>query len=167
MVAEIDRRQKLLREKEEFNLERLFDWAVYGALHDGASIIDKEKFELLHPSKWPDQRQRRLIDSIKFVTRGEGRSKVSTIEVKFAARHQFFDRIALLMGVSKKIDLKVEDGGRAIPLSVIDAITERWAPEARKAGATSAPAQARRLSTAEMDAINQDSDEPREAGEGS
>jgi len=88
----------------------------------------------------PDQRQRRLIDSIKFVTRGEGRSKVSTIEVKFAARHQFFDRIALLMGVSKKIDLKVEDGGRAIPLSVIDAITERWDPEARKTGATSAPA---------------------------
>jgi phage terminase small subunit len=167
VVAEIDRRQKLLRGKEEFNLEKLFDWAVYGALHDGASIIDKEKFEILHPSKWSDQRQRRLIDSIKMTTRGEGRSKVSTIEVKFAARHQFFDRIALLMGVSKKIDLKVEDGGRTIPLSVIDAITERWAPEARKAEATSEPVQTRRLSIAEMDDINQDSDDPSEAGQDS
>jgi phage terminase small subunit len=125
VAAEIERRQKLLREKEEFSLEELFDWSCFGAIHDGASIIDKEKFEILHPSKWPDQRQRRLIDSVKMTTRGEGPSKVSTIEVKFAARHQFFDRIALLMGVSKKIDLKVEDGGRTIPLSVIDAITAK------------------------------------------
>jgi len=151
MVVEIERRQKLLREKEEFSLEQLFDWSCFGAIHDGASIIDKEKFEILHPSKWPDQRQRRLIDSVKMTTRGEGPSKVSTIEVKFAARHQFFDRIALLMGVSKKIDLKIEDGGRAIPLSVIDSITERWAPEARRAETKSAPVQTRRLSITEAE----------------
>jgi len=55
------------------------------------------------------------------------------------------------MGVSKKIDLKVEDGGRAILLSVIDAITARWDPEARKAEATSAPAQLKRLSITEVE----------------
>jgi len=164
---EIDRRQALLREKEEFDLERLFDWSVFGATHDGASILKGDTFEILHPKEWPDQRMRKLVESIKTTTTIDSKGDKKTVtEVKFAGRHAFYDRIASLMGVRKKFDIKVEET-RSIPLSVIDAITERWAPSARKAEATSAPVQPKRLSIAEMDAINQDSDEPIEAGEGS
>jgi phage terminase small subunit len=167
VAAEIDRRQKLLREKEEFDLERLFEWSVFGATYDAALILKGATFEILHPRKWPDQRMRRLIDSFRTTVAigRDGEKKVVT-EIKFAARHSHFDRIAMLLGARKKLDIKVEET-RSIPMSVIDAITERWDPQGREAEATSAPEQARRLSIAEIDAINQDSDEPREAGQDS
>ena len=37
--------------------------------------------------------------------------------------------IAMLLGARKKLDIKVEET-RSIPMSVIDAITERWDPQA-------------------------------------
>jgi len=148
---EIDRRQALLREKEEFNLETLFNWSVYGATYDAASIVDKDTFEILHPSKWPDQRLRKLVESIKTTSKMDSDGTTKTVtEVRFASRHPFYDRVALLMGVRKRFDIKVEET-RSIPLSVIDAITQKWDPQTRKAKTTSAPALPKRLSTAEVE----------------
>jgi len=64
--------------------------------------------------------------------------------------HAFYDRVASLIGVRKRFDIKVEET-RSIPLSVIDAITARWDPEARKAETKSAPVQTKRLSTTEVE----------------
>jgi len=114
-------------------------------------ILDKDTFEILHPSKWPDQRLRKLVESIKTTSKMDSDGTTKTVtEVRFASRHPFYDRVALLMGVRKRFDIKVEET-RSIPLSVIDAITQKWDPQTRKAKTTSAPALPKRLSTAEVE----------------
>jgi phage terminase small subunit len=151
MVAEIVRRQKLLREKEEFSLEKLFEWSVFGATYDAGSILKGDTFEILHPKDWPDQRMRRLIESFKTTVTisRDGEKKVVT-EIKFAGRHAFYDRVTSLMGVRKKFDIKVEET-RSIPLAVIDAITAKWDSQTSEAKTTSAPAQPKRLSITEAE----------------
>jgi len=162
VVAEIERRQALLREKENFDLGALLDWTVFAATHDAGEILKPGTFEILPPDQWPDPRKRSLIESFETTTTTtrDGETRTS-VKIKFTPRSSHFDRAGFLMGMRKKLDVKM-NVGRSIPLEVIDMLTRRLdeKDEAERA-AKAAKLPLRKLSIAEIDARNEDEEEPR------
>jgi Terminase small subunit len=156
VVAEIERRQKVLREREDFDLAKLLDWSVYCATFDIGEIFKNGSFEILPPHKWPDPRLRRLAESVKTTTTISPRGERKIVaEVKFGSRNPHFDRLGLLMGMRKKFDIKIDEGARSIPLAVIDAITTRF--DLRLAE-SELPHEPRKFTIAEFDTANSGED---------
>lgn len=119
---EIDRRQALLRDREDFNLNKLMDWSVEAATFDIGEIFREDTFEILPPAKWPNQRLRHFVQSFK-TTYDEKTGRRKSVEVKFGSRSQHLDRIALLMGVGRNSRVKAE-ARRPIPPEVVEMLTK-------------------------------------------
>ncbi len=142
ILAEIKRRQYLLRRNEDFNLGRLLNWSAFAATFDIGEIFKPGTFKILPLSKWPNQRLRRLVERVKVTEKDNG--DIVT-EVSFIPRNPNFDRVAALMGVQKRVPQMAEDGTRSIPISVLDQLlaaaeeAEAEAAEAQQAQTNVSP----------------------------
>lgn len=150
VVAEIERRQALMREGEDFDLKRLKEWTVFAATFDMSSIFKPGTWQMLPMDDWPDQRLRRLVEKVKVTKNKDG---TVTVQVYFSPRNPNLDRIGQLMGVKKRISISTEET-RSIPISLIDRLTDNAdAIETRKADAGNGNGNGR-ITIEELDAIN-------------
>lgn len=162
IANEIRRRQQIAEQNVNFNINKLLEWSAAAATYDISSIFVPGTFEILPVADWPDKRLKQLCEGVKVVTTtskdGERRT---TMEVKFLSRNPNFDRIAMLMGVPKRFDINVANGQadtrRAIPMAVIDIITERLdVADQKEAREQQDSVTSRKLSIDELDAASQD-----------
>ena len=109
IAAEIERRVAIPRESEEFDIHKLLEWSAYCATFDPMTIFKPGTRELLPMEKWPDQRLRRIVESIKI---SEDKDGTKRIEIGFISRSRNFRFLTRPMGALKKRPIAAPQSGQ-------------------------------------------------------
>lgn len=123
IAAEVERRRAMLEERSDFKLRDLLEFSVLAATYDPSSIMVPGTNQFRPMSEWPNQRLRRLVESVKTKRFTDSKGNVTEqVEYRFIQRNPNLDRIAHLFGVPRLLNIKMEET-RSIPVSVIDRLT--------------------------------------------
>ena len=100
IAAEIERRRAVWRESDEFDIHKLQEWLAYSATFDPTTIFKPGTKELLPMSKWPDQRLRYMVESVKISEKKDGTKR---IKFGFTSRSRSARLLTKLTGALKKV----------------------------------------------------------------